>query len=286
MPRRRLNPWPPLVALLAGAVLSTGAALPATADPLDDLTPLGGGQQQRQQPPPDRTFKVATLNILGSQHTRGGDHERTVRTARQLKEHRVLLAGLQEVQQDQHRWLRDRMPGYRIWPGMRYGPQGIRLQIAWHRKRFALRDHGTITTTFSNQQRPIPWVRLRDRETGRTLSVIDIHNSPTYQESARDAATREEIRLYRDLRRRGPVLLTGDANEHGEFFCKVTGGTDARAANGGSHRGACRPPRPTYVDWVLGSGPFRWERYRSRETSTSDHRLHTAVLEWSGERHR
>ena len=76
---------------------------------------------------------------------------------------------LQEVQEDQHRWLRKRLPGYRIWPGTRYGTQGIRLQIAWRRRRFDLRDRGTLTTTFSDQRRPIPWVRLATRRPAAVL---------------------------------------------------------------------------------------------------------------------
>lgn len=272
-----------LAALLLATLLAT--AVPSVSaspdDPLDLLGGSGGSGQEPTARRVDRTFTLATLNILGSQHTRGGDRDRTVRTARLLRRRHVGIAGLQEVQQDQYQWLRKHLPGYRIWPGMRYDAQGIRLQVAWRKKRFDRIDHGTITTTFSHQQRPIPWVRLKDRETGRRVSVIDLHNSPGSQESDRDSATREEIRLYRRLRERGPVLMVGDANERGEWFCKVTGRTDARAANGGSHRGGdCRPPRPTYVDWLMGRGHFAWRDYRATETDVSDHLLHTAVVRW------
>lgn len=249
-------------------------------DPLDLITQPEGRKPSQPQKV-DKTFKVATFNILGSQHTSGGDHDRTVRTARMIRSNDVALAGLQEVQQDQHRWLKQELPRYRVWPGMRYGAQGIRLQIAWHEKRFDLLDHGTITTTFSYQQRPIPWVRLKDRETGRAFSVIDIHNSPTGQEGDRDSATSRQIDLYRKLRDRGPVVIVGDANERGEWFCKLSGATDARAANGGSHSGGrCRPPRPTYVDWIMGGGGFEWRHYRATENPNSDHLFHTSVLRW------
>ncbi len=267
---------PPLVALTLAV---TALAAPVAADdPLDVLAP-----PNEKKPPAeraDRTFKVASLNILGSQHTRGGDHERTVRTARLVRKRHVAVAGLQEVQEDQHRWLKDGLPGYRIWPGTRYGNQGIRLQILWKKQRFDLLDHGSITTTFSHQQRPIPWVRLKDRQTGRAFSVIDVHNSPDTQEADRDAATRAEVDLYRRLRDRGPVVIVGDMNERGEWFCKLSGATDARAANGGRHRGGCRPPSPTYVDWLMGGGSYDWRHYRARETRVSDHLLHTAVLRW------
>ena len=260
------------------AVLLLATTAPAVVSAADPIAPPDEQKPSAQRV--DKTFKVASLNILGSQHTRGGDHQRTVRTARLIRDQNIAVAGLQEVQEDQHRWLKNRLPGYRIWPGTRYGSQGIRLQIAWRKQRFSLRDHGTVTTTFSHQQRPIPWVRLKDRQTGRVFSVIDVHNSPSGQEADRDAATRKQVDLYQRLRERGPVMILGDANERGEWFCKVSGSTDARAANGGRHAGACRPPTPSYVDWVMGGGRFEWRRYRARETRVSDHLLHTAVLRW------
>jgi len=265
---------PPLTALLLAtmALVAPVAAADLPAPTLDQRKP----NVERV----DKTFKVASLNILGSQHTSGADYERTVKTARLIRKRHVAVAGFQEVQEDQHRWLKDRLPGYRIWPGTQQGAQGIRLQIAWKKRRFDLRDHGTITTTFSHQQRPIPWVRLEDRQTGRVFSVIDVHNSPDDQEADRDAATGKQVDLYHQLRDRGPVMIVGDTNERGEWFCKVTGATDARAANGGRHADACNPPAPTYVDWLMGGGRFDWRHYRARETRVSDHLLHTAVLRW------
>ena len=139
---RRIGP--PLAALMLATTMQ--AAPVAAGDPLDLMKP-----PDQKNPPAariDKTFKVASLNILGSQHTSGADYERTVKTARLIRKRHVAVAGLQEVQEDQHRWLKERLPGYRIWPGTQHGPQGIRLQIAWKTKRFDLRDHGTITTTF------------------------------------------------------------------------------------------------------------------------------------------
>lgn len=269
-----------LTGVLSGVLLAVSPGLlpAASADPLDDV--LRSGQQATKVDP---NFKVGTLNILGSQHTRGGDRRRTARTARLIQNQNIKLIGLQEVQQDQLRWLRNRLDGYRFWPGTKFDAKGIRLQIAWKRARFDLVEHGTITTTFSHQRRPIPWVRLREVQTGRRVFVIDIHNSPRHQERARDRATRKEIRLFRQLRERGgSVLMVGDANEHREWFCRVTGHTDARSANGGHHgRRGCTPPSPIYVDWLMGGGKrFEWRHYQAREVRVSDHRLHTAVFRW------
>jgi endonuclease/exonuclease/phosphatase family metal-dependent hydrolase len=280
MPRRRTPR--PLALALAGACVAASLAGPAVAaDPPDLPLPTEETTEKRRT---DRSFKVGTFNILGSQHTSGGDRRRTARTAELIRQQNLKLVGLQEVQQDQYSWLREELPRYRIWPGMEYGAQGIRLQIAWRTSRFELLDQGTITTTFSYQERPIPWVRLRDEATGRRLFLIDIHNSPLDQEADRDSATRKEIRLYRELRDRGgSVLIVGDANERREWFCKVTGRTDARAANGGSRTATrCHPPEPTYIDWIMGGGRFEWRHYQVVRTATSDHPMHTAVLRWRG----
>lgn len=285
MPSRPRTLRLPLAAALAGVlaapllVASPGAATTG-ADPLDDV--LGSRDAARRIDP---NFKVGTLNVLGSQHTRGGDFRRTVRTARLIRRKRIRLVALQEVQQDQYRWLNRRLKGFRFWPGTRLDAAGIRLQIGWRRSRFDQLDHGTITTTFSHQQRPIPWVRLRERDTGRNVYVIDIHNSPQDQERARDTATRREIRLFERLRSRGgTVLMLGDANERREWFCRVTGHTDARSASGGRHtRRGCYPPDRMYVDWLMGGGRrFEWRHYRAQDVRVSDHRLHTAVFRWHG----
>lgn len=279
----RPTPRPAWQAALAGLLLTLPLlASPATADDLPDVPLLPGDDDAPAARRVDRSFKVATLNILGSQHTRGGDRRRTLRTARLIRRQNISLTGLQEVQQDQHHWLRKQLPAYRIWPGMKYDAQGIRLQIGWRKKRFDKLDHGTITTTFSHQRRPIPWVRLRDEKTGRRLFVIDIHNSPLRQERARDRATRKEIRLFNRLDEKpGATLMVGDANERREWFCNVTGRTRARAANGGSHtRSRCNPPEPTFIDWIMGAGRFDWRHYDSRDVKVSDHPLHTAVLHW------
>jgi endonuclease/exonuclease/phosphatase family metal-dependent hydrolase len=276
MPRRRVTPAPASASLTGLVLAATLAVAPAApADPADELRSRDG---QRV----DRTFSVATFNILGSQHTKRRDKRRTVRTARLIRRTELKLIAMQEVQDDQLRRLKVHLPRYRFWPGENLGPGGLRLQIAWLRTRFDLIDTGTITTTFSNQERPVPWVRLRDEATGRRLFVIDVHNSPLEQEADRDAATREEVRLFRRLRERGgPVLILGDANERREWFCKVARRTGARAANGGSvSDGRCAPPDPSYVDWLMGDGQFGWRDYRAQDVKVSDHRLHSATFRW------
>ncbi|QZY28536.1 endonuclease/exonuclease/phosphatase family protein [Nocardioides coralli] len=278
MSPRRLTPRTSLVATLVALLAAGALALPLVAvaagpDPLPRPAPAAKVRAE------DRLFKVGTLNILGSNHTRGGDKKRTFRTARLIRKQKLKVLAMQEVQDDQLRWLRKKLPRYRIWPGKRYGGQGLRLQIAWRKARFDLVDHGSIETTFSGFERPVPWVRLKEERTGRRFFVIDVHNSPRDQEADRDSATRKQLRLYNRLRERGgPVMILGDANERREWFCKVTRRTDARAANGGRTTDKrCTPPRPTYIDWIMGGGRLGWRDYDARRVEVSDHPLHTAV---------
>jgi len=276
MPRRRVTPAPASASITGLLLAASLAVVPAaSADPVDEVQPA---ERERV----DRTFSVATLNILGSNHTDGRDFRRTKRTARLIRRQHLKLVALQEVQADQLRGLRRRLPNYRFWPGTKLGPGGLRLQIAWRPARFDLVDHGTLTTRFSYQERPVPWVRLLDVATGRRAFVINIHNSPADQEADRDSATRKEIRLFKQLRERGPVMILGDANERREWYCRVARRTGARAASGGSYAKAdgCVPPERMYVDWMMAGGTVGWRDFRAVDVRVSDHRLHRSTFRW------
>ncbi|GAB3772534.1 endonuclease/exonuclease/phosphatase family metal-dependent hydrolase [Nocardioides ginsengisegetis] len=287
-----------LAAAATATVLAAGVLLPATADAADPLLPIPGGTtpsqgaepQQAARRPTAFNFKLATFNILGSQHTAGpggygpGTHRARI-TARMIKHKNVDVIGMQEVQTDQYRVLHNRLDHYRIWPGTRLGNQGIRLQIAWREHQFKLLRTGTITTRFDHQSRPVPWVKLKNRSTGRKMYVVDIHNSPQGEEAERDSATRAEIRLINRLRQdHKPVFVVGDMNEKTEWFCKVAGHTDVRSANGG-HAGPdrCSPPqRRLRIDWLMGGRRIDFSHYREDDggqvRQASDHEfLHTRV---------
>ena len=154
------------------------------------------------------TFQVGSLNVLGSQHTRGarGYGPGTVRTGRAagvFLSRGIDLLGLQEVQDDQLNVLYNQLGGFGIWPGRGLGNNGVRLQIAYRTALFELVDSGYITTRFDFQTRPIPYVLLRDRVTGGEFWVVTIHNSPRTQEADRDSATAAEIALFNRLRATG-----------------------------------------------------------------------------------
>jgi hypothetical protein len=219
--------------------------------------------------PASSTFEIASSNVLGSQHTagRGGYAPGTARaamTSSLLTSRGVDVGGMQEVQGDQLGVFLNRMPGYSFWPAGSLGNNGERLQIYWRASRFALMDQGSVTYVFSSQHIPLPYVLLRDRASGAEFYVITAHNSPGGLEAQRDIATGTEIALIRRLMATGrPVLITGDMNEHTEFFCKVAMATGMVAANGGSGAGGCRlPPAPLRVDWIMGGHDVSFSGYR------------------------
>jgi hypothetical protein len=209
--------------------------------------------------PARSSFTIAQANILGSQHTAGtggfgpGPYRAGI-TASLLISRGVDVAGLQEVQSDQLAALRAHMPSYTIWPGSALGQNGERLQIAWRTDRFTMEKSGSATYVFSGQHIPLPYVLLRDNATGAEFWMITTHNSAGGMELQRDSATGVEIALINQLRASGlPVIITGDMNEHTEFFCRVAASTGMVAANGGSGVDGCHlPVGPLRVDWIMG----------------------------------
>ena len=219
--------------------------------------------------PARSTFTIAQSNILGSQHTagRGGFGSGPYRagiTASLLQARGADVGGMQEVQSDQLAALRSRMPSYSFWPGSSLGHNGERLQIYWRSSQFSMVKSGSVTYTFASQRIPLPYVLLRDNASGAEFWMITTHNSAGGLEGQRDSATGIEISLINQLKATGlPVLITGDMNEHTEFFCRVAASTGMVAANGGSGAGGCHlPPPPLRVDWIMGGGGVSFSGYR------------------------
>ncbi len=246
------------------------ARVAETRKDLPAYTVLAKPAALERKPPPSSpfTFRIGSLNVLGSQHTRGSKRfapgvVRTSRAVGMFASRGVDLLGLQEVQDDQLNVLAGRLTGFGIWPGRGLGNNGVRLQIAYRTSLFELVDTGWISTRFAHQSRPIPYVLLENRETKGRFWVVTIHNSPLGQEADRDSATAAEIALFNRLKATGhPVLVTGDMNEKEEWFCKVATGAGMVAANGGSGAGGCSlPPGPLRIDWIMGGGGVAFSGY-------------------------
>lgn len=235
--------------------------------------------------PGSSSFKVATFNVLGSQHTRdrggyGPGRSRARITTDLVRAKNLDLVAFQEVQGDQLQVLKRRLPGYQVFPAFQLGRGTLRLQLAWRRSAFDLLDRGTLVTKFVGQNRPVPWVLLRHGASGRAVYVVDVHNSPRRRERERDLALGRQLDLVKGFRATGrTVLLLGDLNERREAFCRVVGRTDLRAANGGFvSRRRCRAPEGGLrVDWIFGRGLLEFSEYEAEAgrlvRRASDHHL-------------
>ncbi len=229
-------------------------------------------------------FRVASLNVLGSNHTMGagGYGPGTARAAREaglIRSRGIDLIGLQEVQRDQRPVFISGLPQMTIWPQDALGNQGYRLQIAYNSARFEMLDGGSVTHTWIGMQVPIPWLLLRDRESKATFYVINAHNAPGGQQASRETSTSIEVALVNQLKATGrPVLMVGDMNEKASFFCRISSATAMVSANGGSWSQGCRMPAGELrIDWILGAGEVGFSNYvqdgTTRTTGMSDHYL-------------
>ena len=275
--RRRRSALPPYRVIDAGKPLRLKPKPKPKPQPTPEPTPVAV----------DYSFDIGTYNSLGSNHTPPGSGwapgpVRAGWAAGQIKARGIDVIGMQEVQEDQIRALRGALGGgYTVWPQVSLGRNSYRLQIAFRNDLFEIVDGGSITTVFSTQMRPVPWIKLRHRETGGEFYFVTVHNSPRDLEGERDRATAAEIALLRSLLSTGlPVFVVGDMNEREEFFCRVGAATGMVAANGGSATGGgCSVPGPRSIDWMMGGNGTDFSGYvRERLPDISDHPiLHSSV---------
>lgn len=218
--------------------------------------------------PPVATFTMATFNLLGSSHTRSGGKasrrpsgpDRMGGAVSLLASHGISVVGFQEFQTDQRKAFASRAPGWTIFPGDSLGGGGGENSIAWRTDTWELVKPGSVPIPYFNGRiRPMPSVLLRHKSTGVQAYFSNFHNPADTRQFRnqgrfRAEATRREINLFNQLEQTGiPQFVTGDMNDRTDYFCRVTGATPLVAAAGGSNNGRCVVPRPTQIDWILGS---------------------------------
>jgi len=234
------------------------------------------GSSEKPKPPNGYGLRLTTFNILSSSIARGGI-DRATRAARYVQEQGADAAAFQEVAKDQLRQMQTVMPRYNFFPRRTLGTRGSAIQIAWNTKTVKQMETGHIMRPFLGWARPIPYVRLRDRETGRGFWVVAIHNAPGGQEHDRDVSTAAEIKLVKKFLsgRDRPVFVIGDVNERSEFCQKFAAATPLMSMNGGSEKNPCPVPRFGGPDWMLGSGA-EFSGFKKVYNGISDHPALTA----------
>jgi endonuclease/exonuclease/phosphatase family metal-dependent hydrolase len=172
----------------------------------------------------------------------------------------VSVVGLQEFQSDQRAAFRSGAPGWETYPGESVGHGAGENSVAWRSDTWELVKAAVVAIPYFNgRERSMPYVLLRNKASGAQAYFSNFHNPADTnqfrnQQRWRDEATTREIELFNRLAATGvPQFVTGDMNERSEYFCRVTAGTTLVAAAGGSTGTACQPPKPTQIDWILGS---------------------------------
>ena len=219
--------------------------------------------------------RLTTFNILSSAMARGGI-DRATRAARWVQGEGATVAAFQEVAKDQLRQMQKSMPGYNFFPRRTLGTRGSAIQIAFKTSEVKVMETGHVMRPFLGWQRPIPYMRFRDRETGRGFWVMAIHNAPGGHETERDISTRKEIaKIKQMLGKDRPVFVIGDVNERSEFCSQVARATPLVSMNGGTKKKPCPVPRFGGPDWMLGSGA-EFSGFAKVYNGISDHPALTA----------
>jgi endonuclease/exonuclease/phosphatase family metal-dependent hydrolase len=219
-----------------------------------------------QQP---ATFRVGTLNTLGSSHTsRRGDEaarpsgvERMAHTVALLARHDVAVVGLQEFETVQAQaFHRATGSSWQIYPDL---PGDTRDAVAWRTDTFELVQGQTMQIPYFNGAlTDMPVVLLREKRTGKQIYFFNVHNSAdTYkyhhQQGNRTSAMAKEVAIIKQMRAyKLPVIFTGDLNEREPAFCYFTSQLPLHSAYGGTNDAAgCRPPDigGVPIDWIFGS---------------------------------
>jgi hypothetical protein len=224
--------------------------------------------------PPVATFTMATFNLLGSSHSQKGGSaahfapgvQRMNGALQILAQHQITVVGFQEFQPDQRAAFRSRATGWEMYPGLSLGRRAGENSVAWRSDTWEMVRPGLIPIPYFNGRiRPMPYVLLRNKQTGVQAFFSTFHNPANIggnMQRFRSEATTREIKLFNSLEtQKIPQFVTGDMNERSEYFCRITGSTPLLAAGGGSNSGGCAPPKPTQIDWIFGSPGVQFQNY-------------------------
>lgn len=242
------------------------------------------------------TFRVASLNLLGSSHTSAGGNKsgyasgssRTAGAISLLNSQAVDVVGLQEFEGEQKNAFNAMTGG--AWD-FYTGSSSGRESIAWRTSAWAYVAGGTrLIPYFHGNRLPMPWVQLQSVATGRQIFVISIHNPTSNARRGnndrwRDVATSLEIDWVRDLASAGyPVLLTGDFNEKVTPFCRTT--SAGMVASGGGTASPCNPPAKSGIDWIFGTPDLTFSDHARIDGGTvnrvTDHPMIVATATYDG----
>ena len=238
-------------------------------------------------------IKVMTYNVLGSSHTTargdkpsyGSGTQRAHWAAEVIRTYDPDVFGTQETEFDQLDVMQAELPNYTFFPGKNSDQASIRTNLAWDNTRFTMTASGHITVKFVGLTRTDPYVQLQDKATGRKFWFFNTHNSPNRGsagsfEGERRAQLTAQVNTVNNLVKSAPVIFVGDFNDHDYTYCRITGSTSLRAAQGGGVN-PCRLPSWHRIDWIFGSTAFDWSNANQDRgplvARSTDHHILTAT---------
>ncbi|MFT4261853.1 MAG: endonuclease/exonuclease/phosphatase family protein [Nocardioides sp.] len=276
-----------------------GPVVPSEAVPTQAQASLA--QQAEQSARQALVFRLATFNVLGASHTtkRGDSRIKRSYSVRMnyaiqvLTAHEADVVGFQEFESPQAK-LFTKLVGsaWGLWPVAGGGGADGRNSIGYLKKKWELVQGSSLAIPyFHGATVHTPAALLRDRDTGKKVWFISVHNPATNcavcggnNDKWRRQAVRRELAAIADLGSDGtPVVLMGDMNSKDEFYCSmVDSGLGLTFPNPGTGSGAsCVGPRPTTIDWMVGTKQMTWSGYikdRSQLTRlATDHPVYSAT---------
>ena len=234
------------------------------------------------------TLRVASFNALGALHTNSsgwGGHDASsypdfcTRMAVEVGAVQRLdldIVGFQELQSKAQSDAFRALAGaaYDLWPAHPERTDFDGTGIAWNKQRWGLVP-GTAFTyqavgqDLAHPNDPVdkPALMLQSLQTGQRVWVVDSHHPAAYDKTGigsalRDATTDTEAALIKQMRQKYPdvpVIITGDMNERGAFFCRLAAKTGMVSPMGGSVSGGrCTQPRYPHIDWIMSTPDISW----------------------------
>ena len=226
------------------------------------------------QPGGKSSFNVASFNVLGSSHTAPGGNKpgrpsgvsRMRGAVAAMKSHNIDIAGMQEFQGDQKKAFKKLAPDFGV-----VGDNDN--AIVYNKKKFKLVEKRSFKIPyFEGKMKEMPIAKLQDKETGKQVWVVNIHNPADTKSHPHNAKNRAraisiEQNLMRQLQATGiPVIFTGDFN-------------DAKSVDGSMDRVGMNSAAPkkarSAIDYIFGSNGVNFSHYsrddRTKANGTSDH---------------
>ena len=239
-----------------------------------------------------RGFLIASYNVLGASHTARSKkyatgNTRLGRSMTMLNGRKIDVVGTQEFQESQYDYWVAR--GFnKTWGSYYWDPAGKKRDtenaIIWRKSTIDFVSGETFDIPYFNGNiRHVPAVLLREKSSGRTFYVMNVHNPANVRGPAakyRARAIAIEKQKIIDLRATGrPVFLTGDFNDRQAAFCPLTKDKLSISPNSIPSM-TCAYPGENTIDWIFAAGQVRFSYYlRNKYPQTvrlSDHPLVTA----------